>query len=115
MLAFYDEQMRCVARAVSPAVVFDVLSLNNMLRAKKVEDAIRYFCSAKSWPANLEDDVMFELYLRLACARWYCDLPVFETVSDEAGEIGFEIEESLINYWNDVGREDFLHDVIEKY
>jgi hypothetical protein len=115
MLGFFDQQMKLLDRKVSLDIVFDTLTIKNIFRSEKVEKIIYCFCETNKWPSNMEDDVFIELFFRLASARWFCDLPEFETDKDQIEDLRFEIIESLINYWNNAGREDFLHDVIEKY
>lgn len=72
--------------------------------------AVRSYISMREWPI-LEDTDRFELLLRLQCARWYCaDMrsrdPLAEGLVGE--NFGATVESLLIEYWQDVGRVDFL-------
>jgi hypothetical protein len=84
--------------------LFEVLRSNG---SQEADEACRVFASTLTWP-QVSDAVRFELCMRLSCARWWC---TELTDDDTYGEPGREFLESLlIEYWRDVGRQDWLHE-----
>jgi hypothetical protein len=74
----------------------------------EVDAACRTFASTLHWPP-LEDHQRLEACLRLACTKWWCELN--RTVDVEDGDEGEAFLTSLmIDYYKDVGREDWLYE-----
>jgi hypothetical protein len=107
MISFYDAQIREVGkRKFTAEKMLDALA-TPINCGKQADDACSYFARNKEWE-ELDDDTACEVCLRLACARWYCDTPHFAGVDDETNDIYDQIEDMLIAYWNDTGKEDWI-------
>jgi hypothetical protein len=107
VLAFFDREIsKLSARNVSPYLFLDVLARPARC-GLKADAACRYFSTTKTWPP-LDEDTLCEVCLRLACARWYCDLPEFIGTSEDNWISEAELVEYLVSYWNDVGKRDWF-------
>lgn len=75
--------------------------------SNEADFACQVFSNTGSWPL-LEPRVRLEVCLRLACAAWYCrDNSEQEREDETRSEF---LESLLVEYWNDVGKTDWLYE-----
>jgi hypothetical protein len=78
--------------------------------SREADAACRVFAATLEWP-EMTEPVRLEVNLRLACARWWCTVvPDGEVSEEEPGPLF--LERLLIEYWQDVGRKDWIYESI---
>ena len=89
------------------ASIHDLLSCLHSDGSGEADFACRIFGTTGVWPL-LEPRVRLEVCLRLACAAWYCKANSDQEREDETKEEF--LDSLLIEYWNDVGKADWLYE-----
>ncbi len=110
---FFEKEL---ARLGSTPVVLLPQSILAVMGAgvgsREVDKACRVFAATLEWPP-LTEQVRLEVYLRLLCAKWWCeDMTGAEGDCAENGEEF--LTELLIDYWQDVALENLLWDALVK-
>lgn len=107
MIAFFDAQIKEVgSRKFTAEMFLDVLAKPDGC-GKKADMVCTHFACNLKW-IEMDDETACEVCLRLACARWYCDLPQLANVSEDDFDYPEQMREWLVEYWNDTGKEDWI-------
>ena len=106
-VAFLDREIHLLGGAgfaLSFTEIDGILATRN---SKETDAICKQFAQTLHWP-ELSEKTRFEICLRLSCARSWC-LHLGDCDSED--QTGQEFLESiLVEYWNDVGREDWIYD-----
>ena len=108
----YAEHIPCFERELSTlghAFGLDfqqfLLALENRY-TEAADEACRLFAKEYRWPP-MSDQTRLEVCLRLSCASMYCQELGDKSIDlEESGQ--FFLESLLIEFWRDVGREDWF-------
>lgn len=111
-LAFLDREIASLGTGLH----LDFESLQRVMGGpgtREADDACRVFAATLEWPL-MSDAVRAEVCCRLACGRWWCaDMGEVEIGPEEDGQ--WMLEQLLIDYWLDAGREEWIfHSFVER-
>jgi hypothetical protein len=87
--------------------------MQSVLAGRRTTDAVmacQVFAKTRQWP-KMSDFTRFEVCARLSCAEWYCAKTHMADVDTEAEEEEFYVS-LLVEYYDDVGREDWIADAM---
>ncbi len=104
-LPFLKKELSSLEReplALSADAILDALSSNG---SEAADTAVRQYAATLIWPA-MSDRVRFELCLRLRVAIWWIES--LSDTSSDGEELGVFLTDTMIDYWRDVGRTDWI-------
>jgi hypothetical protein len=99
-------ELESVPLRLTPREILEALSGD--ASSDEIDAACRLLAKTGTVPDGLPDSIKWQLACRVRCCRWYChDQTGMSAMGESAGHLLLSL---LIEYWDDVGRFDWIQE-----